>query len=71
MPVEALLNTQLEAPKLHRWRSAKVIEPALNTQWLDPKLQLGACGDWGGTEGVESAFLSAKALAEAFVSDGK
>ena len=69
--VEALLNTQLEAPKLHRWRSAKVIEPALNTHWLDPKLQLGACGDWGGTEGVESAFLSAKALAEAFVSDGR
>ncbi len=62
---EALLNTEFDSAKLHRWRSAKVIEPAASTHWLNPARQLGACGDWGGTQGVESAFLSGKALGEA------
>jgi len=67
---EALLNATLDSAKLHRWRSAKVIEQAAHTHWLHPTLQLGACGDWGGTRGAESAFVSAKALAAALVNKG-
>lgn len=68
--VEALLNTDLSSAKLHRWRFAKVIEQAASTHWLQPTLQLGACGDWAGTQGAESAFVSAKALAAALPIQG-
>ena len=67
---ETLLNTDFDSAKLHRWRDASVIEPAASTHWLQPTLQLGACGDWGGTQGAESAFISARALAAAMVNKG-
>ncbi len=67
---ETLLNTDFDSAKLHRWRFASVIEPAASTHWLQPTLQLGACGDWGGTQGAESAFISARALAAALVKKG-
>ena len=67
---ETLLNTDFDSAKLHRWRDASVIEPAASTHWLQPTLQLGACGDWGGTQGAESAFISARALAAAMANKG-
>jgi predicted NAD/FAD-dependent oxidoreductase len=49
---------------VHRWRYAKVLQPHTERFWLEGSQQLGGCGDWGGSEGVEAAFLSAKALTD-------
>ncbi|HYN39750.1 MAG TPA: NAD(P)-binding protein [Rhodospirillales bacterium] len=48
----------------HRWRYARV-ETALDEPCLyDPRLGLGACGDWCLGPRIESAFLSGLAMAE-------
>lgn len=55
----------------HRWRYAQVAEPAAGACGWDAALRLGSCGDaWGGgaaagPEGVERAWLSGRALAQA------
>lgn len=64
----------------HRWRYAQVAEPAAGACGWDAALRLGSCGDaWGGVaarsgagpetaavpEGVERAWLSGRALAQA------
>lgn len=49
----------------HRWRYAKVTEPAEAPFLLDAKRKLGAAGDWCGEGRIEAAFNSANALAAA------
>lgn len=49
---------------LHRWRYAATPDPAGVPYLRDDKLQLAACGDWCLGSKVESAFLSADALAQ-------
>ena len=56
----------------HRWRYAQVATPASAACGWDATLRLGSCGDaWGGgdsaslPEGVERAWLSGQALAQA------
>lgn len=56
----------------HRWRYAQVAAPAAAACGWDAALRLGSCGDaWGGgdgaslPEGVERAWLSGQALAQA------
>ena len=51
---------------LHRWRYAATARPAGQPYLMDRDLQIAACGDWCLGSKVESAFLSASALAEAF-----
>jgi predicted NAD/FAD-dependent oxidoreductase len=62
----AICELKLIEGSIHRWRYAKVEQPATRPYWLDLDLQLGACGDWGGSQGVESAFTSARQLFSAF-----
>lgn len=58
----------LAAPPLHlaahRWRYARSGKAAKERLW-DPRLQLGACGDWLIGPRVESAWLSGRRLARA------
>jgi len=56
----------------HRWRYAQVAEPAAGACGWDAALRMGSCGDaWGRgdsaapPEGVERAWLSGRALAQA------
>jgi renalase len=54
----------------HRWRFAQPTQPLTGDCLWDPKLKVGACGDWfaAGLEGggrVENAYLSGNALANA------
>ena len=60
---EAHLGSGLKAISVHRWRYAKVVRAHTHPFWLDRAKQLGACGDWGGEQGAESAFLSATSFA--------
>lgn len=62
--VESLLDQRVNPHAVHRWRYAKVLQPHTERFWLEGSQQLGGCGDWGGNEGVEAAFLSAKALTD-------
>ncbi len=64
--LHAICELKLIEGSMHRWRYAKVEQPAAIPYWLDLDLQLGACGDWGGSQGVESAFTSASQLLTAF-----
>ena len=50
---------------LHRWRYARVREPAAVDFMLDPDSGLAACGDWCLGDRVEAAFLSGYRLANA------
>jgi predicted NAD/FAD-dependent oxidoreductase len=47
---------------LHRWRYAELTRRADAPAYVDPELQLGACGEWGQIGSVESCYLSAFAL---------
>lgn len=49
----------------HRWRFALPSDNPASTQFAlwNPQIQLGACGDWLGGNGVEAAWLSGRALA--------
>lgn len=49
---------------LHRWRYANVKKQSGEPSLIDPKSQLGACGDWCIQGRVESAFTSAMHLAD-------
>ena len=49
---------------LHRWRYAKVAEPAPLPCLLRPDVMIGAAGDWFGGGRVEAAFDSAEALCQ-------
>jgi predicted NAD/FAD-dependent oxidoreductase len=44
----------------HRWRFALPSDNPASTQFAlwNPQIQLGACGDWLGGNGVEAAWLS-------------
>jgi renalase len=58
---------------VHRWlyASASRTETAPSSRfWLDPAIGLGVCGDFLGGAGVEGAWTSGRALAEALLSDG-
>lgn len=46
----------------HRWRYARVLTTAQTDHFWDSNELVGACGDYGLGAGIESAFLSAKAL---------
>lgn len=71
------LGTRLAAPvhaAAHRWRYAQVPDPLREPFGWNDTLRLGACGDaWhatgvgsdAGADGVERAWLSARALADA------
>jgi renalase len=55
---------------VHRWRFAQAVMPLAADCLWDPRLRVGACGDWfsAGLEGggrVENAYLSGLALAAA------
>jgi renalase len=53
---------------VHRWRYAvphATSAASAGKCWWDPMLRLGVCGDFLGGGGVEGAWLSAQALAEA------
>jgi renalase len=52
---------------LHRWRYARVEQPAEIPFLWNPIQQIGACGDWTGGPRVESAFDSGEALAAALL----
>ncbi|MFU8831790.1 MAG: hypothetical protein ACNA7J_06490 [Wenzhouxiangella sp.] len=52
---------------LHRWRYARVEQPAGVPFLLHSIQQIGACGDWTGGPRVESAFESGEALAAALI----
>jgi renalase len=74
LQMQAALGEWLNAPLrwkhalVHRWRYA-VPHPTSAASngdcWWDPALRLGVCGDFLGGGGVEAAWLSARALAEA------
>lgn len=52
----------------HRWRYASAVRAEASPAspcWWDPALGLGTCGDWLGGAGVEGAWTSAQALAQA------
>ena len=49
---------------LHRWRYAATAQPAGVPFLKDDTLKLAACGDWCLGSKIESAFLSADALAK-------
>ena len=57
----------------HRWRYAQCAAPALHPlqlegrAWWCGQRHLGACGDWQGGGGVEGAWLSGDALAQALL----
>lgn len=51
-----------DSPAVHRWRYARVSQAHHEPYWLDSKLQLAACGDWGLGNRVEDAFTSAHLL---------
>lgn len=46
------------------WNEAVPEKPLAQNHLYDPELRLGACGDWCGGYGVESAVLSGLAIAE-------
>ena len=54
---------------VHRWRYAlpPAAVPGAAAHWWDPALGLGVCGDFLGGLGVEGAWVSGRALAEAVV----
>ncbi len=55
---------------VHRWRYAvphTMSAASAGECWWDPRLRLGVCGDFLGGVGVEGAWLSAQALAEAML----
>lgn len=57
---------------VHRWRYAMPLSAthAPSGQcWWDPRLGLGVCGDFLGHAGVEGAWLSAHALAQALAAE--
>jgi hypothetical protein len=63
-------NVQPIFADVYRWRYAQATDPLPDAYLWDPRLRIGACGDWfaAGLEGggrVENAYLSAMALAEA------
>lgn len=53
--------------KVHRWRYARVEQPAGVPFLWNAVQQVGACGDWTGGPRVESAFDSGEALAGALL----
>ncbi len=58
---------------VHRWLYASALraEAAPSSRfWLDPAIGLGVCGDFLGGAGVEGAWTSGRALADALRGDG-
>jgi len=52
---------------IHRWRFANIAKQKKSSSYfLDPKMQIGACGDWFIHGRVEAGYLSAKRLFENF-----
>lgn len=49
--------------KAHRWRFACPVGRATTMQW-NPRLRLGACGDWCASPDIEGAWLSGTALGD-------
>jgi predicted NAD/FAD-dependent oxidoreductase len=47
---------------VHRWRYGELIRRADAPAYIDPDLQLAACGEWGEIGSLESCYLSAFAL---------
>jgi hypothetical protein len=47
---------------LHRWRYAELTRRADALAYVDPTLQLAACGEWGHLGSIESCYLSAHAV---------
>jgi predicted NAD/FAD-dependent oxidoreductase len=47
----------------HRWRFSIPVDPLPNRSLFDPRLRIGACGDWCSGPRVEGAFLSGMAIA--------
>lgn len=67
----ALAGGALPAPLLaraHRWRFARPAGTGAMALW-DPRLRLGACGDWLAEPTVEGAWASGQALAETILAD--
>lgn len=63
---EQLTGTPLPEPvfaKAHRWRFAQPAGTESGCLW-NPRLRLGACGDWRCGPGVEAAWRSGKKLGE-------
>jgi predicted NAD/FAD-dependent oxidoreductase len=68
--MQAVTGLDLSAPAhlaTHRWRYASVAAPAGEPFLLDEQRQLAACGDWCLAGRVESAWVSADALAIALL----
>lgn len=65
--VPNLKNAYVTPPVLHRWRYANVETPLGRPFLLDADRHIAACGDWCIGNRVESAFLSANALADALL----
>jgi predicted NAD/FAD-dependent oxidoreductase len=47
----------------HRWAYAQTVKPLGKSHLWDPRVRLGACGDWCTGHRVEDAFLSGLGLA--------
>jgi len=47
----------------HRWRYAKATAPLEESSLWDPRLRIGACGDWCRGGRIEGAFLSGASMA--------
>ena len=62
-----LSSNEAQLVTLHRWRYAKVSQPAENKYFLDAELRLGAAGDWCIGGRIEAAFESADALATSLI----
>lgn len=81
--LESVVNTPMHWPHavVHRWRYAQAAQPmsaeasdhtaaagAVGGCRWDARMGLGACGDWLGGGGVEGAWASGRALAQALLS---
>lgn len=67
--LSAILGEQVFLAKqrlLKKWHHANVPKQPINKVLMDTRLQLASCGDWCISGRVESAFVSALMLAEAF-----
>lgn len=72
--LSARAGVRLAAPiwsTAHRWRYSQVVDPLPSPYGWDPVLQLGSVGDaWSagdGRQGIERAWLSARAFADAWL----
>ncbi len=60
----SLAPSSVEVLRVHRWLYCTHIHPRPGDFYFNPASGVGACGDWFGEQGVESAWQSASALAD-------